>query len=170
MPGPTRILSKAVLEPIAHRFWSKVQKTDTCWLWTGAKTNGYGYFSVNGKGFRAHRVAYVLATSDETSLFLCHKCDVPGCVNPGHLFPGTQTDNMHDAALKGRMSGLNKKPRRASGGWTPGLPKLTPEQQRSILTELGSNVQVGKKYGVSRETIRRVRKFFGVQTSTLSTI
>lgn len=96
------------------RFWSKVNKTDACWLWTGAtRGGGYGFIAqrrVDGRQLRtmAHRMAWELthgAVPD--GLIACHRCDTPACVNPSHLFLGTQKDNIADALRKGRLVGRN---------------------------------------------------------------
>jgi hypothetical protein len=74
-----------------------------CWLWLGAMASGYGTFLVNGKMTGAHRVAWQLYRGEiSEGLFICHSCDVPSCVNPGHLFVGSNTDNQRDALNKGR--------------------------------------------------------------------
>lgn len=84
------------------RFWSKVNKTASCWLWTGAKGKwGHGSF----QGSSAHRFAYKqLVGPIPDGMFVCHRCDVGSCVNPEHLFLGTQRDNIHDAINKGRFN------------------------------------------------------------------
>jgi hypothetical protein len=90
---------------IAERFWTCVQKTDTCWLWTGATVSGYGVVSVSGKVKKAHRVAYELTYGPiDSSFHLMHSCDVRRCVreHPDHVHPGTKLENMHDAAQKDR--------------------------------------------------------------------
>lgn len=100
-------------EPLEKRFWDKVQQTDNCWLWIGHKNiNGYGVFWCGGKkgGKRklAHRLSYELAYGKfDEKLYVCHKCDNPPCVNPNHLFVGTQKDNMEDCSNKNR-TGKNK--------------------------------------------------------------
>lgn len=88
---------------IPENFWRHVNKTPTCWLWTGATAGiGYGQFSMNGRQFRAHRVALFGIANYSTKDFALHKCDVPLCVNPAHLFAGTQADNVRDCVEKGR--------------------------------------------------------------------
>lgn len=96
---------------IAIRFWSKVEITSGCWLWTGS-TNGsdpkwqYGQFFHGRSRAQAHRVAWVLARGPiPDGYFVCHSCDVTRCVRPDHLFLGTPSDNMWDASLKGRQRG-----------------------------------------------------------------
>lgn len=93
-----------------ERFWAKVDKSGDCWLWQGARNpHGYGQFSRNGRHVVAHRVSWGWrhgAVPD--GYLLCHRCDVPGCVNPDHLFVGTQSDNMRDCAAKGRIARVGK--------------------------------------------------------------
>lgn len=71
----------------AERFWSKVNKTDTCWLWTaGMARDGYGFFWHDGKNRGAHRIAYSLANGPiPEGLLIDHACGVRSCVNPSHL-------------------------------------------------------------------------------------
>ena len=84
-------------------FWSQVNKTKSCWLWTGRITNkGYGISArINGE-VRAHRVAWTLTDGPTPKgLNVLHQCDVRNCVR--HLFLGTIADNQQDAKLKGRL-------------------------------------------------------------------
>lgn len=91
--------------PPEVRFWKYVAKSDGCWLWT-ASTNhwGYGQLSCPGRSYlRAHRLSYEMHVGPiPDGLFVCHRCDVPACVRPDHLFLGTPKDNVDDMVAKGR--------------------------------------------------------------------
>ncbi len=92
---------------VEERFFHKVKKTETCWLWTGAKCGSpyhYGAFSINNKPVRAHRFAYTHFVGPiPPGQIVCHHCDIPLCVNPLHLFAGTLKDNIQDSMKKGRF-------------------------------------------------------------------
>lgn len=79
-----------------------------CWIWTERlKRDGYGQFKYLGMMQQAHRVAWMLYRGDiPDGKSVLHKCDNPWCVNPNHLFLGTQLDNMRDAANKGRINSI----------------------------------------------------------------
>ena len=85
-----------------ERFEKKILKTDSCWIWQGAtQPKGYGTFRFEGKVQLAHRVSYKLYVGG-TSNHVLHRCDNPSCVNPSHLFEGTNQDNVDDKMKKGR--------------------------------------------------------------------
>src|SRR5262245_42772758 len=91
---------------MVQRFWSYVEKTNSCWLWIGVKRRGYGAFSLGGGYVAAHRLSYELHIGPiPKNLLVLHNCpdgDNPACVNPAHLFIGTQLDNIRDMRQKKR--------------------------------------------------------------------
>lgn len=96
-----------------NRFYNKVNKTNSCWLWTGALTKGgYGKININKKFISTHRLSWELVNGEiPKGLHVCHTCDVRSCVNPEHLWLGTAKDNAMDREKKGRSDngGYKKK-------------------------------------------------------------
>ena len=135
------------------RFWSKVniEGDDDCWPWkSGLYWDGYGQFGIGKKKVRAHRVSYIINIGEiPESLFVLHKCDNPSCVNPKHLWIGTQLDNMQDMKNKGR----------STYGDTANS-KLSEEEVLCILkmasdTDM-TDKQIADIYGVDRITINDI--------------
>jgi len=80
-----------------ERFWCRVEKTSTCWLWVGTGRSGYGRFQINGVKVAAHRFAYELLIGPiPDGLYLDHTCHTPSCVNPDHLRPVTSKQNQEN--------------------------------------------------------------------------
>lgn len=134
----------------AERFWDFVPETppDDCWNWRGNKSGkGYGAFKVrtpNGYAQAlAHRISWLIHYGNFPSeLFVCHRCDNPGCVNPLHLFLGTDLDNIIDMVMKNRG----------------GTQKLSPHDVREIRKARGvANTELAKRFGVSPVLISRIR-------------
>ena len=73
---------------------SRIDASGDCWLWTGCTSDGYGRFSVNGVSRLAHRVVWELLTGSEAPETLDHLCRVRNCVNPDHLEPVSQRENL----------------------------------------------------------------------------
>jgi len=142
---------------LRDRFWSKVDigEPDDCWEWTAyRKPNGYGQFVLRkGKFVTASRVSLALSgVVLQTNDVACHRCDNPPCVNPAHLFAGTQRDNAVDCVMKGRA-------RRAHGEATPSA-RLTEGDVRAIFAtpaQYGVGARLAREYGVSEHTIRSIR-------------
>jgi len=130
--------------PIEERFWSKMNKTDSCWLWTGPKFyNGYGEIrKPKGNVTGAHRISWELHFGPiPKGLFVCHKCDVKLCVNPDHLFLGTHRENMRDLVNKGLSGKGIVHPEAIHFGEENGNSKLKASQVIEIRAEfkLGTN-------------------------------
>lgn len=98
-------LGHFIKEDAEKRFWRAVKKTATCWEWMGCRHyKGYGEFSLKkGNDVKAHRFSWELKFGKiPRGLILCHKCDNPPCVNPDHLFLGTDKENKDDSIQKCR--------------------------------------------------------------------
>lgn len=140
-------------------FWSRVQVSgdDECWPWTGAKQgHGYGVFRApNGQRTTASRVAFMLTRGPlPARSVVCHTCDNPPCVNPLHLFEGSQADNVADMDRKGRGC----RPGASVPGEANGQAKLTEGEVREILSRPDATpTQLAARFGVSRRLVRLIR-------------
>jgi DNA-binding XRE family transcriptional regulator len=92
--------------PAKKRFWEKVKKSDGCWEWQAhCNQLGYGTFVFRNKPWLAHRVSWVLCRGEiPKGKLVLHHCDNPGCVNPDHLYIGTNQDNTNDKMERGRIN------------------------------------------------------------------
>jgi HNH endonuclease len=154
--------------PFAERFWAKVDKNgpimpgmDTpCWIWIGGKTN-FGYGNVWSfdlrRIVRAHRASYEMHNGPiPAGLFVCHRCDNPPCVRPGHLFLGTDADNMADCAAKERT--WKGAPGVGRGSKNP-VSKLTEAKVLKI-----------RALAADGHTVRALGNMFSVSYSQISSI
>lgn len=129
-----------------------------CWLWTSTDNgSGYGLFGLAGKNARAHRVAWLLYRGEDPGpLFVLHRCDVPCCVNPSHLFLGTQADNIQDCKAKGRYKLVH-----GSNGEANAQAKLCKAQIRLIRSALASGIcqaQIARAFGVTPACISSIAR------------
>jgi hypothetical protein len=133
------------------QFWNHVQKTDGCWLWTGAiNGRGYGTFSANQRVQNASRVSWLLRHGTiPKDASVCHTCDVPTCVNPDHLFIGTHKDNMQDAAIKGRFG--------SRAGMANAHSKLTDDDVRQIRASAKRHTEIASEFGICIASVSFIR-------------
>lgn len=125
---------------------------NNCWVWLGWKNKkGYGRINILGKHYMAHRASYLLFKGKiPEGMFVCHKCDNPSCVNPEHLFLGTNSDNMQDMLRKGREYYPN--------GEDHYNHKLTKEDIFNIRLDQRSQESIAKDYDVHRVTIGKIKR------------
>lgn len=125
--------------------------TTGCWFWEGlVDSKGYGIVWIDGKNSKASRVSWAFTKGKITpGLFVCHRCDTPSCVNPDHLFLGTQAENMADMKRKGRSADRR--------GEKSSVSKLKAPQVLSILQDSRATAEVAAQYGVSPSTISAIR-------------
>jgi hypothetical protein len=142
---------------IEDRFWKKVKKgsPNECWEWSGSKNgDGYGRFSYGKITQYAHRVVWILKYNKiPKNIQVLHHCNNPSCVNPIHLFLGTQKDNMNDRDKKGRT------PHTRLFGSKNGKSKLIEEQVITIriLHKIGfSLIELSRIYKVNVTTIEDI--------------
>jgi len=153
---------------VRERFWRSVAKggSDDCWEWQGAKTKGgYGRITVHGREQYAHRVSWNLARGPiPAGICVCHICDNRTCVNPAHLFLGTQLENIADRDAKGRQargarSGPRMHPERMLRGEQNKNARLQEWQILCIRTLAASGVSqadIARAYGVRSGTISKI--------------
>jgi hypothetical protein len=141
-------------------FWEQVCCSGECWEWTGTLfQNGYGRYGNQ----KAHRIAWVAANGPiPKGLLVCHKCDNRRCINPDHLFVGTQKDNIQDAWSKGRTN-MQKNPgpyRRDIRGPKNPNGKLNDWQVVGVfarwLQRCLNQTDIAKEFGVHQTCVSRV--------------
>lgn len=144
----------------AGRLLAKVEKLEGgCWLFSGALSgDGYGSIGYAGAVWKAHRLAWRLWRGQiPAGMVICHKCDVRNCVNPRHLFIGSQHDNVADMISKGRFQ--------ASRGASNGRAKLTARQASAIRRSKEPAAVVAARYGVRTSHVYRIRRNLSWRTA-----
>lgn len=138
-------------DTLLRRFEARINRAENgCWLWTGSiQRSGYGQIIIEkGRPNYTHRVAWELYRGHiPLGMYVCHRCDVRACVNPDHLFLGTQSDNMADCVTKDRQ---------AKGAQLPHA-KFTDADILDICASDLPDRQEAKRRGVNREVIRDIR-------------
>jgi hypothetical protein len=150
---PNIILGNEIL---IDEIYSSINIINDCWIWNKKKRIDprypnrfdYGIILIGSEEIAAHRLSYDLFINDieEDKNIICHRCDVPSCINPNHLFAGTQKENIQDAVSKGRMARGEKN----------GQVKLKEKEVIEIkkLLKLGGHHQeIADKFNVSRRAI-----------------
>lgn len=140
----------------AERFWGKVNihSKNECWEWTGGKTgNGYGSFYFGGCWCAAHRAAWILTYGAiPKGLCVLHHCDHPWCMNPNHLFLGTNADNVADRVCKDRSARMRGE-----------------ENPRAKLIE-SDRLEIRRLYKEANLYQREIAEMFGVAQTTISRV
>jgi hypothetical protein len=133
----------------------KINEETNCWDWIGAKNRkGYGSLHFGGKTRIAHRMSYELYVGEIPSgLLVCHHCDQPECINPEHLFLGTDLDNSNDKFLKGRQRFLV-----GEDNVTSKLTTFEIVEIKNMLKEGIGLTVIAKKYNTSRSNIDSIKK------------
>lgn len=159
------------LEQAVAAFWSKVDRLspEECWMWTASRTasGGYGQVCWKRRPQRAHRISWELTHGPiPDGLLVLHHCDNPPCVNPAHLWLGTDADNIQDCVRKGRKnpatgdrSGSRRHPERVPRGSGSGMSKLTEADIPAIIAAR-----------VDGESIRSIATRLGVTKTTIGSV
>jgi hypothetical protein len=132
-------------------FWSRMSPGRSgCWNWIGQKAEGYGVFEMGKVQELAHRTSYRMERGKiPKGMLVCHTCDNPSCVNPNHLFLGTDLDNNRDMMQKGRG--------RQPIGENAANSKLTEDEVRKIREVYTSGetcwAKLGRMFGTSAENV-----------------
>lgn len=141
----------------SDRFMQRVMKNDItkCWNWTGSRMKNWhgNWRNSDGNNELVHRASWRIFVGElPNGMCVCHKCDNPLCVNPDHLFLGTQSENAHDMWNKGRARpGISK-------GEKHGMSKLTAEIVKDIRNSNLTGIELAKKYGITATTVCDVKK------------
>ena len=135
-----------------------------CWIWMGAYSGkppyDYGKFGLDGESLWAHRVSWMVYKGVIPSgLNICHKCDTSLCVNPEHLFLGTQRDNIRDAITKKRMNPHCNKVGAGERGENHHCAKLTDKEILEIRISNKSQRVLAGQYNIDQSIISKIKHF-----------
>lgn len=138
---------------ILDRFERFFKKCNGCWIWNGSLNwAGYGTFRYGSSTTRAHRTSFELyICSIPEELNVLHTCDNPSCVNPEHLWLGTQADNAEDREEKQR--GNHKQ------GITHGMVKVTESIVRAIRRDRRVTSEIAAQYGLHRGHVSDIKNY-----------
>ena len=126
---------------------------DECWLWVGSKNAaGYGVFSFRGRMRIASRIMWLRTYGAIPNLLVCHSCDNPACVNPGHLWLGTDLDNANDREAKGRG-----KPGTRPIGMKHWASKLTDDDICALRSDSASADDLANRFGISKQQVKNIK-------------
>jgi len=140
----------ATLQERLDHYTDKSAGPEGCWLWTGGLRHGYGALKWQDRSCNAHRLAFEAANGPiPAGLCILHRCDRPQCVNPAHLFAGSQLDNMRDMRRKGRGW-------IAAGELNP-MAKLTAQTVMAIRAAKGSQRKIAKRFAVSQALVSLIK-------------
>lgn len=152
-------------------FWRRVKtgKKDECWVWTGStNSDGYGVCKFQGKAWKAHRLAWVLANGDIGKFEVCHRCDNPGCVNPSHLWLGTHLQNVRDCIEKGRKRvarganhGFHRHPELIKSGerhWNSKLTWAQIEEIRVLAAARKGYKEIASRFGITPGNVGHIAR------------
>lgn len=135
-----------------ERHAKKIDRTGECWFWTAYHDkDGYGLVTIAKGSHRTHRVSWQVANGQSIppGMCVCHRCDNRACINPAHLFLGTQAENVADRHRKGRTA----------IGTKAGLGRLTAAQVLEIRARRAAGL-----------TLERIGREFGIAACTVSAI
>lgn len=149
-----------MIEPelaIPGKYWRRIERkfvpepNSGCWLWFGCHHEaGYGRIMIDGYLRPAHRYVFECCYGVElpSEMFVCHKCDTPECINPAHLFVGTQAENIADCKQKGRMHPGEKN----------GRAKLSDAQYQAILSDPRPYKLIASDYRIHVEHVGSLKR------------